>query len=395
MELGRQPTRERGSVMLTENWAGNDTVPNRLHEHRSGNKAEGNAWLWQPCKVYGNQGAVGWVWVGKCRQACAGKAWADMGRYGMCRHRQAWHVRQVCMAHGKVEYCMALWQTSSTGSESTDVFGEVLTSPVLEQGWRCDNGALVVIEGYPLTQYYAQDDDCMLVGLAPAFFLINQEMPTDSVPLNIVLQRWPTATGPDQRIVESNPLYQYAWSNVPIQDEELRAKLTIYTPSIGPGADYHLEPPNINGQFPALHHNFYVETYLMNHAYTAFLNCHNDKEQTALWMTMVPSLMNYESMFCSICSCQLPEFYFTKNQCHMKWTRQARHCETNRWVKIVQVNWILGGLSYFVGPRQCAVCMDYCSKHEFTNGCWKRMGRERMCRDCLRAMRKRVQYISG
>eukprot|EP00978_Attheya_sp_CCMP212_P017301 scaffold46042_cov75-Attheya_sp.AAC.2 len=110
----------------------------------------------------------------------------------------------------------------------------------------------------------------------------------------------------------------------------------------------------------------------MNHVDTTFLNCRDDKERTVLWMTMLPSLMNYESMFSSICSCRLPQFYFTKSQCHMKRTRRAchHHCEMNRRVKIAQVNRILGGLSYFVGPRQCAVCMDYWSKHEFTNGRW-------------------------
>eukprot|EP00978_Attheya_sp_CCMP212_P045983 scaffold368430_cov59-Attheya_sp.AAC.2 len=30
------------------------------------------------------------------------------------------------------------------------------------------------------------------------------------------------------------------------------------------GADYYLEPPNINGQFPILHHNFYPEMLLDN-----------------------------------------------------------------------------------------------------------------------------------
>jgi hypothetical protein len=161
------------------------------------------------------------------------------------------------------------------------------------------------------------------------------------------------------------------------------------------GANYHLEPPNINGQFPALHLNFYAEETLLvnmydsaeqrlpehildgfdhvhfhylqamseidwtNHVDAAFFNCrHNDEEWTGLWMTIMPSLVNFESMFCSVCSCHLPEFYFTKSQPCMRRTRiTCRHCETNCQVKIVQVNnWIMGGLNYFVGPQQCAVC---------------------------------------
>eukprot|EP00978_Attheya_sp_CCMP212_P009630 scaffold22852_cov63-Attheya_sp.AAC.2 len=98
------------------------------------------------------------------------------------------------------------WLWNMEDANTANVFDEVLTAPVLEQGWCCDNGAPVDVEGYPLTQYYAKDNVCMQeVGPGPAFFLINQEMPTDSVPSNIVLQRWPT--GPDQRIVELNPLY--------------------------------------------------------------------------------------------------------------------------------------------------------------------------------------------
>eukprot|EP00978_Attheya_sp_CCMP212_P008663 scaffold20382_cov67-Attheya_sp.AAC.3 len=100
----------------------------------------------------------------------------------------------------------------------------------------------------------------------------------------------------------------------------------------------------------------------MNHVDTAFLSCRDDEEQTVLWTTMVPSLVNYESVFCSICCCRLPQFYFTKNQHRMKRTRRAcRHCETNCRVKVAQINWIIIGLSYFVIPQQCAMCLDYCS----------------------------------
>eukprot|EP00978_Attheya_sp_CCMP212_P005900 scaffold13182_cov64-Attheya_sp.AAC.4 len=62
----------------------------------------------------------------------------------------------------------------------------------------------------------------------------------------------------------------------------------------------------------------------------------------------------------------------------------CRHCETNRKEKIAQINRILGSLSYFLSPRQCqcARCLDYRYKHEFTNGRWKRTGWERVCRGC-------------
>eukprot|EP00978_Attheya_sp_CCMP212_P007577 scaffold17503_cov62-Attheya_sp.AAC.1 len=88
--------------------------------------------------------------------------------------------------------------------------------------------------------------------------------------------------------------------------------------------EYYLEPPNINGQFAALHHTFYAETHLvnvydtnrrlpehildaydymhnqhlqemseiyrMNHVDTAFLNCRDDEERMVLWTMMAPLL---------------------------------------------------------------------------------------------------------
>eukprot|EP00978_Attheya_sp_CCMP212_P015879 scaffold41044_cov68-Attheya_sp.AAC.4 len=169
------------------------------------------------------------------------------------------------------------------------------------------------------------------------------------------------------------------------------------------GADYSREPPNINGQFVVLHHNFYPETTVinvydrhivmpqhildaydythhhqmgdmseldrMNHVDNTFLSCHDDEERTVLWSTMVPALVKYESVFCSVCCCRLPGFYFTKNQRRMKRTRRVcRRCEENRQEKIAQINRILGSLSYFLSPHQCARCLDYRCKHEFTSG---------------------------
>eukprot|EP00978_Attheya_sp_CCMP212_P028646 scaffold99548_cov63-Attheya_sp.AAC.5 len=105
-------------------------------------------------------------------------------------------------------------------SATAEVFKEAVTAPVLDPEWGCNGGVPVDVEGYPLTQYYTPDDECVLLkGPAPVFFPINQNIPMYMVPVNLILPRWPT--GPDQRIVESNLLYQYARSNVPIEDDEL------------------------------------------------------------------------------------------------------------------------------------------------------------------------------
>eukprot|EP00978_Attheya_sp_CCMP212_P038774 scaffold195571_cov36-Attheya_sp.AAC.2 len=307
----------------------------------------------------------------------------------------------------RLEYeVMCLWGLYE--ATTADVIKEAVTAPVLDPTWDCDGRAPVDVEGYPLTQYYnTPDDECVLLGPTPAFAPINQNMPTS----------------------------QYARSNVPIEDDELWAKPTIYTcddrffntydllPNLlvatfrntphqetdyfKAGANYSRELPNINGQFVVLHHNVYPETTAinvydrrivmphhtldvydythhhhlggmseldrMNHVDDAFLGCRDDEERTVLWSTMVPTLVKYEAVFCSVCCCWLPGFYFTKNQCQMKRTRRAcRHCETNRKEKIAQINRILGSLSYFLSPRQCAICLDYRCKHEFTNGRWKR-----------------------
>eukprot|EP00978_Attheya_sp_CCMP212_P041029 scaffold230379_cov65-Attheya_sp.AAC.2 len=99
----------------------------------------------------------------------------------------------------------------------------------------------------------------------------------------------------------------------------------------------------------------------MNYVDNAFLGCVDDEEGTVLWSTLVPDV--------------------GKRQ--MKRTRRAcRHCEANWKEKIAQINRILGSLNYFLSPRQCATCLDYRCKHEFTNGRWKRTGWKRVCRGC-------------
>eukprot|EP00978_Attheya_sp_CCMP212_P010191 scaffold24472_cov76-Attheya_sp.AAC.1 len=100
---------------------------------------------------------------------------------------------------------MCLWGLYE--ATTADVIKEAVTAPVLDPTWDCDGGAPVDVEGYPITQYYMPDDECVLVGPTPAFAPINQNMPTSQALPNLILPRWPT--GPDQRIVDSNPLYQY------------------------------------------------------------------------------------------------------------------------------------------------------------------------------------------
>eukprot|EP00978_Attheya_sp_CCMP212_P001272 scaffold2630_cov72-Attheya_sp.AAC.2 len=167
-------------------------------------------------------------------------------------------------------------------SATAEVFEEAVTAPVLDPEWGCNGGAPVDVEGYHLTQYYTSDDECVLKGPALAFFLINQDIPTYTVLANLILPRWPT--GPDQQIVESNPLYQYARSNVPVEDDELWAKPMIHafntrflnTYDLLPNmlatafrnmphqeTDYFREGAE-DGQFAALHYNFYAEMDRVN-----------------------------------------------------------------------------------------------------------------------------------
>jgi hypothetical protein len=82
-----------------------------------------------------------------------------------------------------------LWLRNMKDANTTNVFDEEILLPVLDLSWHCDNKALMDVEGYPLTQYYYTPDGVWVqVGPAPAFFPINQETPTDSVPSHMVLQ---------------------------------------------------------------------------------------------------------------------------------------------------------------------------------------------------------------
>eukprot|EP00978_Attheya_sp_CCMP212_P019469 scaffold54555_cov69-Attheya_sp.AAC.1 len=138
-----------------------------------------------------------------------------------------------------------------------------------------------------MTHHYDIETDCYVPHRPnPAFTIINEDNPTASVPSHIVLQRWPT--GPNRQITETNPLYQFARPNVEIHEGELLVKPEILcfnpvffeTYSLLPNfiatafrntphrnsnflnvdSPYHRDPPNINGQFVALHHKCYPAT---------------------------------------------------------------------------------------------------------------------------------------
>eukprot|EP00978_Attheya_sp_CCMP212_P039369 scaffold203980_cov40-Attheya_sp.AAC.2 len=154
------------------------------------------------------------------------------------------------------------------------------------------------------------------------------------------------------------------------------------------GARYHRSPPNMNGAFSVLHHNFYPLTYLGDdenafdieeqydvlpegepHPWLSmsdsdivtlidegFLDCFTTEQRVSLWNHFLPLILRYQMTFCSLCCCRLPEFYFTKSQRRCKRTERAcAHCDRNRQIKIGQVTQILGAAGYFVQPRDGSV----------------------------------------
>ena len=288
------------------------------------------------------------------------------------------------------------------------------------------NGAPIDALGYPLTHGY-NHGNYIAHDPVPAFTTINRDTPYDGVPPNLILQEFPT--GPDIAIRKSNPLYHWAINNVPLPVAYLDDLPDIYTynpdfldtydirPNIiatlfrnGPHelhdtfkdeANYGAQPPNINGLFTPLHHNFYETApvglvhdadhilgntdYLENvewaqmtspqkveHIDHAFLACHTARESYDLWTDMLPSLLYYDFSFCSVCTCRLPVFYFSGSQQRKKRTERACvHCEANRKVKIELINRILGAAGYFTPMRRCVTCQEAKPKHCFTNGRWR------------------------
>eukprot|EP00978_Attheya_sp_CCMP212_P012634 scaffold31588_cov56-Attheya_sp.AAC.1 len=234
------------------------------------------------------------------------------------------------------------------------VLTQILTEPV-PPGVRCYDGALIDVEGFPLTQHYIDGTDGMVThGPHPAFTTVNQDNPTSSFPSAFILPRW--TTGPDRIITESNPLYQFARVNVRMYEWELQELPDVHIFNNNFFEQYDI-PPNVNGQFAVLHHNFYGECYIedvykvnpdaefnilarfesepnpiwdrmtdeerMNHIDNAFIACQNYDEQTTLWTSMVPSLLRQRK---------------TKRT-----HRACRHCEMNRKIKISLISRILGG----------------------------------------------------
>eukprot|EP00978_Attheya_sp_CCMP212_P026845 scaffold89031_cov35-Attheya_sp.AAC.1 len=257
-----------------------------------------------------------------------------------------------------------------------------------------------------MTHHYDSTDTLVPHGTAPAFYRINSDHPTRNIPSNLVLQQWPT--GPDQRIFDSNPMYQFARPNVPIDDDILRDLPDIHAfnpeffdvPNLRPnmlstifrtpvhdkidlfrtGAAYHESHPNINGQFPVLHHNFYpsvelgqvhgippedpfnldlqyqpfpgrtqhpwhrmLDQNIVSTIDDGFLDCSSTEQRSALWNHTLPLILPYPNLLCSVCCCRLPEFYFTKTQRHRKRTQRACvHCDRNRQITIGQITKTLG-----------------------------------------------------
>eukprot|EP00978_Attheya_sp_CCMP212_P045673 scaffold355797_cov71-Attheya_sp.AAC.2 len=288
-------------------------------------------------------------------------------------------------------------------------------------------GAPIDVHGFPMTHHYDLDTDGYVPhGPNPAFTIINEDNPTPRIPSHIVLQRWPT--GPDHQITETNPLYQFAQPNVEINEGALLAKPEILcfnpaffdTYSLLPNliatafrntphrksnflnvdSPYHKDPPNINGQFIALHHNCYPATSVdevyatdptststvrerfhavsnplwddmedldrMKTIDNSFIDCYTDEDRILLWTSMVPFLLMYEILFCSVCCCRVPYFYFSMDQRHTKDTlRACRHCNRNRMVKFSAIHLMLGVFGYFSGTRRCMMRSIHYSKWHF------------------------------
>jgi hypothetical protein len=73
---------------------------------------------------------------------------------GPCRTNEEGNI----IMPGRHEYD-TMWLRHMHDADTANVFHDVLTARGLDQEWRYDSGAPVDVEGYPLTQYYTQDDD--------------------------------------------------------------------------------------------------------------------------------------------------------------------------------------------------------------------------------------------
>jgi hypothetical protein len=258
-----------------------------------------------------------------------------------------------------------------------------------------------------------------------AFSPIHRDLPYPHVPSNIVLQQFPT--GPDDIIRRTNPLYHFAISNAPLAEDDLTdlPQIFAYNPEFleqqsmipnivatifrhGPfsfhdtlqeAASYEFDPPNINGCFTQLHHNFFPRSQsrsapgpnewsdlsheqLVDLVDQTFLACNNLDETRQSWNRFVPLFDLYSSIFCSICTLRLPEFYFSKSQLRHKRTRRACvHCDHNRKAKIELITRVLGPAGYFLPKRLCISCGIEKPKYQFTQGRW-RHSTNRTCKTC-------------
>jgi hypothetical protein len=313
---------------------------------------------------------------------------------------------------------------------------EVHVPAALPRSMRYDNGAPIDVNGFPMTHHYDMETDRYIPhGPNPAFLRIHEDPPTE--PVSIVLQRW--QTGPNLEITRTNPLYQFARHNIEIPADALLTKPEILyfnpdffteysaipnffatlfknqphrkTKCFNVTSPYYLDPPNINGQFAALHHNCYPATRvddvykvspsassnvherfhaepnlvwnnledlaIMRSIDESFIQCNNDEERVILWKSLIPHLLMYDLVFCSVCGCRLPEFYFSSTQHDVPDTQRAcRHCDMNRSIKLSAVSWTLGT------PRRCTICSTNLSEHYFSTDNWKTSGLGRICLSC-------------
>jgi hypothetical protein len=297
---------------------------------------------------------------------------------------------------------------------------------------RYDCGAPIDVHGFPMTHHFDENtDEYIPHGRNPAFIRIDKTTsPLDCYPTSFILQRW--QTGPDILYTASNPLYQFARHNIEFPEDDLPsnpeilyynrefifeynldinifATLFRHTPHrktacFNHNKTYSRDPPNINGQFVVLHHNCYPAAYVddiypvdpnnpadvrerfnatpnplwdsmeeidrMRSIDKSFIQCTNHEERVALWTSIIPNLLMYQFVFCSVCCCRLPDFYFSTQQRHCTISdtqRACRHCDHNRSLKFLQVGRIFDAL---IGTRLCLLCSTEYDYHHYHENIW-------------------------
>jgi hypothetical protein len=303
-------------------------------------------------------------------------------------------------------------------------------APIDEHGYLLNHGYLYDAAG-PANQTYVSssisnpfENIATRYPVSP-FTTITRDWPFPHVPSHIVLQQYPT--GPDESIRNSNPLYHFAISNAPITEDDLTDYPPIFAfnpdffdhhsliPNIvatlfrnGPhhfhdtlqeAVAYELDLPNINGCFTPLVHNFFPRSQshidpgpnewsdlsheqLVDLFDQTFLTCNNLDETRQSWNRFVPLFDLYSSIFCSVCTLRLPEFYFSNSQlCNKRTRRACVHCDHNRKAKIELITCVLGPAGYFLPKCLCVSCGIDKPKYQFTQGRW-RHATNRTCKTC-------------